>query len=82
MADHLAGAARYRIDGGILAYARAGVSATPQGADEHDLGITLYTLGAHLTCSGHLAEAREQLEASLVIGERIGDPRVPYSRRR
>jgi class 3 adenylate cyclase len=64
---------RHRIDEEILANARAAVTAAEQGAGEHVLASSVSTLGCLLLWHGDLAEAQEKLEASLAMGERIGD---------
>lgn len=74
---HLAGQQarrnRHRIDEEILANARAAVTAAGQGAGEHAVASSVSSLGCLLLWHGGLAEAQEKLEASLAIGERIGD---------
>jgi len=67
---------RHRIDEEILANARAAVTAAEHGAGEHALASSVSTLGCLLLWHGDLAEAQEKLEASLAIGERIGDSMV------
>jgi class 3 adenylate cyclase/tetratricopeptide (TPR) repeat protein len=74
---HLAGLQarrnRHRIDEEILVNARAAVAAAEQGAGEHVVASSVSTLGCLLLWHGDLGEAQEKLEASLAIGERIGD---------
>jgi hypothetical protein len=53
--------------------ARAAVTAAGQGAGEHAVASSVSSLGCLLLWHGGLAEAQEKLEASLAIGERIGD---------
>ena len=65
--------ARYRIDEEMLANARTAVLAAEQGVGEHDVAFAVFSLGFLLLWHGDLAEAQEQLEASLAIVERIGD---------
>ena len=65
--------ARYRIDEEMIANARTAVLAAEQGVGEHDVAFALFNLGFVLLWYGDLAEAQEQLEASLAIVNRIGD---------
>jgi len=64
---------RYRIDEEILANARRALAAAQQGAPEPEVAWTAFLLGFFLLWHGDLAEAEEQLRASLAIVDRIGD---------
>jgi class 3 adenylate cyclase len=64
---------RYRVDEEILANARRALAAAQQGSPEHEVAWTVFVLGFFLLWHGDLAEAEEQLEASLAIVDRIGD---------
>jgi hypothetical protein len=65
---------RYRIDEEILTNIRAAVDAAHEGGREQDLALMLFSLGFLMLWHGDLVNAQEQLEASLRIIERIGDP--------
>ena len=64
---------RYRIDEDMLANTRRALAAARQGAPEPDVAWTVFLLGFFLLWHGDLAEAEEQLRASLAIVDRIGD---------
>jgi predicted ATPase/class 3 adenylate cyclase len=64
---------RYRIDDEILANARMALAAAKEVSGEADLGWAVFMMGFCLLWNGDLPEAREQLEATLAIAERMGD---------
>jgi len=64
---------RYRVDEEILANSRKALVAARQGSPEHEVAWTVFILGFLLLWYGDLAEAEEQLRASLAIVDRIGD---------
>ena len=65
---------RYRMDEDILSNARAAVTAAQQLGDEREIAWIVFCLGFFLLWQDNLTEAREQLEASLAIVQRTGDP--------
>src|SRR5579863_7331220 len=64
---------RYRVDEEILANTRRALAAAEEGAPEHELAFTVFLLGFFLLWHGALAEAEDQLRASLTMVDRIGD---------
>jgi class 3 adenylate cyclase/tetratricopeptide (TPR) repeat protein len=64
---------RYDIDDETLIHARAALAAAREGGRERELSYMLLFLGFSLLWAGHLDEARENLEASLAIVDRVGD---------
>jgi hypothetical protein len=52
------------------------VTAAAQGDDEKDVGYATFFLGRLLLLRGDLAAAREQLEKSLTLAERIGESQL------
>jgi class 3 adenylate cyclase/tetratricopeptide (TPR) repeat protein len=67
---------RYRVDEVDIANMRKAVAAAAQGDDEKDLGYATFFLGRLLLLRGDLAAAREQLEKSLALAERIGESQL------
>jgi eukaryotic-like serine/threonine-protein kinase len=65
---------RYRVDDEILANARAAVAVAQDVHDERDVAWVPFSLGFLLLWHDDLVEARENLETSLRMTERTGDP--------
>jgi len=64
---------RFQVDETDLANLRLGLAAAAQGAEEKDVGYATFFLGRFLLMHGDLAEARDYLEQSLTMAERIGE---------
>ncbi|MBV9449291.1 MAG: AAA family ATPase [Streptosporangiaceae bacterium] len=64
---------RYRVDEEDLANIRKALVAAEQGGEEKDVGYATFFVGWVLWLHGDLAGAREHSEASLSMGERIGE---------
>jgi class 3 adenylate cyclase len=64
---------RYRVDEEDIANVRRALMAANQGNDQKDIGYATYAVGHLLLCHRDLEEAREYLERSLAIAERIGE---------
>jgi hypothetical protein len=67
---------RYRVDEIDIATMRKAVTAAAQGDDEKDVGYATFFLGRLLLLRGDVAAAREQLENSLTLAERIGESQL------
>jgi adenylate cyclase len=64
---------RWRVDEEDIANLRRALAAATQGRDEVDIAFAMRDIGQFLLLHGDLAEAREHLEKSLAMAERIGD---------
>jgi tetratricopeptide (TPR) repeat protein len=64
---------RYRIDEEVIVSLRRGVAAAAEGGDESDIAWATNQLGYFLVLHDEPMEAREHLERSLAMAERIGD---------
>ena len=64
---------RWRVDEEDIANMRRGAAAAAQGGDEKEIGYATFFVGWHLRLHGDLVEAREHLERSLAMAERIGE---------
>ncbi len=63
---------RWRVDDEDIANMRRALAAANQGDSHKDIAYATYNLGEFLLMHGDLAEAREYLERSLALSERIG----------
>ena len=63
----------FRVDETDIATMRAGLAAAAEGDEEKDAGYATYFLGRFLWLHGDLEAAREQMERSLAMAERIGE---------
>jgi class 3 adenylate cyclase len=64
---------RWRVDEEDIANARKGLAAATQGDDQKDIAYATYAVGHFSLMRGDLVEAREHLEKSLAMAERIGE---------
>ena len=64
---------RFRVEDADIARLRRSVELAEHAGDEKDVGYAMYFLGWALWLRGDLTEARQQLEKSLAMGERIGE---------
>ena len=64
---------RWRVDEEDIANVRRALAAANQGDDQKDIGYATYAVGHFLLMHGDLAEAKEYLERSLAMAERIGE---------
>jgi hypothetical protein len=64
---------RWRVDEEDIANMRRGAAAAAQGGDEKEIGYATFFVGGFLRLHGDLVEAREHLERSLAMAERIGE---------
>ena len=67
---------RYRVDGEDIANVRRALVAANQGDDQKDIAYATYAVGHLLLLHRDLEEAREYLERSLAMAERIGEVRL------
>jgi len=63
----------FQVDETDLADLRRGVAAAAEGDEEKDVGYATFFLARFLLLHGDLAEARDHLEQSLAMAERIGE---------
>jgi len=63
---------RWRVDEEDIANMRRGLAAANQGDDQKNIAYATSAVGMFLWMHGDLAEAREYLERSLAMAERIG----------
>jgi class 3 adenylate cyclase len=63
---------RWRVDEEDIANMRRSLAAANQGVSQKDIAYATYNVGEFLLMHGDLAEAREYLERSLALSERVG----------
>jgi hypothetical protein len=64
---------RYRVDEQDIANLRKALAAAKEGGEEKDVGYATFFVGWAMWLRGDLADAKQQFEMSLSMGERIGE---------